>query len=229
MHPNPWTPAGRPGDHLRAPGVVLHRWCPADAGGLLAVVERSRDHLMPFMPWARRYDAASAAEYLRGCEAAWTDREHFDYRIAAADGSERILGCTSLMARIGPGALEIGYWVRGDRVRRGIATHAAAALTVAGLALPGVDRIEIHHDVANAASAGVPIRLGYRWGGECDRLPGRNPDGEASAETGRLAVWVLARSELPGSAAAGLVARGDQSGQSSGQVWTGSPDAESSR
>lgn len=47
------------------------------------------------------------------------------------------------MARIGPGGLETGYWVHQAHTRRGLATAAAAALTDAALALPGIDRVEI--------------------------------------------------------------------------------------
>ena len=65
------------------------------------------------------------------------------------------------MARIGDGGLEIGYWVHPGFTGRGVATAAAAALTEAALALPGIDRVEIHHDILNLASGRVPAKLGY--------------------------------------------------------------------
>ena len=43
----------------------------------------------------------------------------------------------------GDGAFEIGYWVRADAVRQGIATRVAGALTRVGIELAGADRIEI--------------------------------------------------------------------------------------
>ncbi len=43
----------------------------------------------------------------------------------------------------------------------GIATTAVAMLTDAAFALPGITRVEIHHDRANEASAGIPRTLGY--------------------------------------------------------------------
>ena len=61
------------------------------------------------------------------------------------------------MSRIGPGGLEIGYWVHRACTRRGLATAASAALVEAAFGLPGVDRIEIVHDELNVASAGVPL------------------------------------------------------------------------
>ena len=58
--------------------------------------------------------------------------------------------------------LEIGYWVHPDYTARGIATAAAAALTEAAFALPGVDHVEIQHDELNLASGRIPAKLGYK-------------------------------------------------------------------
>lgn len=205
MHETPWPPVTRPGESLRAPGLELHRWRPEDWADLFAVVQHSREHLVQWMPWAQGYDEAAAAEYTRSCETAWAARDHYDYRLAAPDGSARILGSASLMARLGPGALEIGYWVHADHVGRGVATRAAAALTVAGLTIPGVCRVEIHHDIGNLASGRIPARLGYTRAGEYARIPG-DPEGIAAQACGTLAVWVLRSDELADSSAARLVA-----------------------
>ena len=47
--------------------------------------------------------------------------------------------------------------------RKGIATEISSALTTAAFTVPYIDRVEIHHDKANVASAGVPRRLGYTF------------------------------------------------------------------
>ena len=59
----------------------------------------------------------------------------------ATDGS--IVGGTGLHPRIGPGACEIGYWIRKEAVGRGFATEAAAV-------------------VANVQSGRTPSRLRCR-------------------------------------------------------------------
>lgn len=72
-----------------------------------------------------------------------------------------IVGGCGLHWRIGPDGLELGYWTRAAYLRCGIATAVARVLTDAALALPGITHVEIHHDKANQASAGVPAKLGY--------------------------------------------------------------------
>lgn len=197
-----WAPAGWPAETLTSGGLVLHRWRASDAPALLAAVDSSLDHLRPWMPWAARYDGSAAADYTQNCETAWRAREHFDFRITTAETEAGgVLGSASLMARVGPGALEVGYWVRRDWARLGLATRAAAALTAAGFALPGVERVEIWHDVCNTASAGIPRRLGFTRGGDCCRIPGASPEGVAAAETGLLSLWVMALDDFAGSPA----------------------------
>jgi ribosomal-protein-serine acetyltransferase len=99
------------------------------------------------------------------------------------------VGSAGLMARIGPGGLEIGYWVHPSWTGRGVATSAAAALTDAALSLPDVDRVEIHHDEANKASGRVPEKLGYELVGE---VPS-SPDMIAPGDSGTVKVWRITR------------------------------------
>jgi RimJ/RimL family protein N-acetyltransferase len=103
-----------------------------------------------------------------------------------------VIGGFGLHRRIGPGGIEIGYWVHVDYAGQGYATTAAQALTQAGLALDDVTRVEIHTDEANVKSAAIPRRLGYRL----DRVFEREP--EAPAECGRIQVWITGQGGPPG-------------------------------
>ena len=76
------------------------------------------------------------------------------------------VGSTGFHRRRGPGVLEIGYWVHVDHTRKGFATEIAASLTSVAFTVPDIERVEIHHDKANIASAGVPRSLGYTFAGE---------------------------------------------------------------
>ena len=110
--------------------------------------------------------------------------------MTAADDERTVIGGTGLHPRIGPGALEIGYWVRADRVRRGVATATARLLTIAALGLDGIDRVEIHHDRANLASAAVPRRLGFTF------IEERPDEVEAPGEEGIEWVWRASTANL---------------------------------
>lgn len=166
--------------------MTLRRTSLADTDGLVEAVNASLEHLRPWMPWAQvAATTESIGGFLAGADASWEARTEFQYLITAAEANSRVvLGCCGLHARLGVGALEIGYWVHVGHVRRGLASAAAATLTRAGLQLPGVSRMEIHCDPANSASAGVPQRLGYRL----DRIETRLP--ATSGETDALMIWI---------------------------------------
>lgn len=179
----------RPPETLSHGQVSLRRWRPGDAAALLAAVIESQEHLRPWMPWADSYDADNAAEFLRDCDANWASGEGFAYAIVVGD---QIVGSAGLHDRIGAGGFEIGYWVHSGWTGRGIATDATAALTDAALELPGIDRVEIHHDAANEASGRIPAKLGYVRLGE---RPTRDLWPAAPGDTGTDVVWQLTRSQ----------------------------------
>jgi len=172
-----------PAEVLSHGQVTLRRWRRDDAAGLLAAIIESQEHLRPWMHWADGYDRDRAAMYLRECQAEWASGDAFAYAVIVAD---QIVGSAGLHNRVGHGGLEIGYWVRAGWTGRGIATDAAAALTAAALALPGIDRVEIHHDAANPASGRIAAKLGYARLGE---RPTRDLWPRAPGETGTDVVW----------------------------------------
>ena len=66
-------------------------------------------------------------------------------------GAQVVGGC-GFHDRAGPNTLEIGYWVHVDHLRQGYATEMARSLTSAAFTVPGIERVEIHHDKANTRS-----------------------------------------------------------------------------
>jgi len=84
------------------------------------------------------------------------------YIFAAFDRSDSsLIGGVGLYPRVGPDALEIGYWIRRARAGSGFATEASQALTHVGFSIADIARIEIHISPANLSSARVPEKLGY--------------------------------------------------------------------
>jgi len=178
-----------PPDELEAGPVVLRRYEGGELSALREAVETSLDHLRPWMPWASVEPLEEGlAEFVQRSAAEFRSGENFTYAIWDANGSE-LVGSTGLHPRLGPGALEIGYWVRLSWTRRGVATVAARALTDAAFGLADIEEVRIHCDEANVASASVPRRLGYRLRRIVDDEP------TAPADTGRSMEWVVTRGD----------------------------------
>ena len=172
MMPDPRTPAYR----IQTPRLIIRCWEPADAALLNAAVDVSTEHLRPWLPWAW-YDPAPLAEkieLLRRFRGQFDLGQDFIYGIFNADESS-VIGGTGLHMRLGPQAREIGYWLHVDHLGQGYATEATAALTKVAFEIDRVERVEIHCDPENRASAKIPAKLGYRHEATRRRLPlGRN-------------------------------------------------------
>jgi len=174
----------RPDEVIEIGAATLRRYRADDLDALLEAVGDSYDHLRAWLPWVTGYSRESEAEFLAGADRGWRDGTVYNWAIIA-DGV--LAGGISLMTGIGAGGLEIGYWVRSGYTRRGLATAAAAAMVEQAFRLPGVDRVEILHDELNAASGGVPRKLGFT---EAGRRPLEIPP---PAGTGIGVVWRLLR------------------------------------
>lgn len=188
-------PAPFPPEQIDGGLLVLRRMRPDDAVDIARAVAASMDHLRPWMPWATAEAASPGAQLARAAEAGelWESGSDFIYSIQPA-GESAVAGQVGMHRRVGDGGIEIGYWVAASHVRRGLATAAVRALTPVALGLPGVARVEIHCDEANAASAAIPRRLGYRL----DRIDVIEP--EAPGECGRRMIWVTDRATPSGPA-----------------------------
>jgi RimJ/RimL family protein N-acetyltransferase len=179
-------------DVLRAGPVELRRWRPAFADALIPVIALSFAELQLWMDWAQ---VMPAVEDLRSVletgEAAFDTDQEWNYTVYEPV-TDTLVGGAGLGRGVDPLALNIGYWTRSDRTGRGYATAAARALTeVAFTLIPDIQRVEIHMDKANAGSAAVPRKLGYRLDHEEVRQV------EAPGHTGHGFVWVLDRPSPP--------------------------------
>ena len=183
-------------ERIEGEGLVLRRWRPSDAEALACAVAESVDHLRPWMAWvaAEPQTVEQRRELFARWEQEWSEGGDSVFAILVDD---RVAGGCGLHRRRGPHALEVGYWVHPAFLRRGIATKAARLLTDAAFSVPGITCVEIHHDKANAASAHVPRRLGFRFVGE-------SPDErEAPAELGIDCTWRMEREHWERRRAAG--------------------------
>jgi RimJ/RimL family protein N-acetyltransferase len=194
--------AGPPAPYrIETERLVIRCYEPRDAEPLKAAIDSSLEHLQAWMPWAygEPQTVEQKLELVRSFRSSFDSGESFTYGLFSADESE-VLGGSGLMPRVGPGGLEIGYWIRASATRRGIATEAVAAQTRAGFEVCQADRIEIRIDPANAASLGVPRKLGFPEEATLRRrLPSR--DGEALRD---VTIFTMFREEFDPGIAAGL-------------------------
>jgi RimJ/RimL family protein N-acetyltransferase len=151
-----------PPQELRLPGFVLRAWTPAHAASLRAALVASDTHLRAWTPWVvdGKVPGQSLEERLALHATAFASGTEWVYGLFS-DGGEVLGGC-GLYPRVGPGAVELGYWLAAGHTGRGLATRASAALTEVAFASPAIDHVEIRCDRRNVASARVPERLGYR-------------------------------------------------------------------
>jgi len=197
-HPHPRHRPARPTDSTQRPTLgaaaplperietdgplVIRRWLVSDADALGRAITESADHLRPWMAWMAQEPLT--IEQRRALIGGWEEeRARRGDVYLGVFGHDRVAGSCGLHRRRGPGTLEIGYWIHSALLRQGVATSVAELLTDAALAVPGITRVEIHHDKANRASAAIARRLGYRFVGE-------GPDERAApAEVGVDWTW----------------------------------------
>jgi RimJ/RimL family protein N-acetyltransferase len=177
-------------DVLPAGPIELRRWDPAYAAGLCAAVADSLPELRPWMPWAQEEPTVEAlVDILAEGDAKFAADAEWQFVMVEPDGG-RIVGATGLHRRAGPTTVEIGYWVRTDATRRGVATMVSRALTTAAFVhLDAIDEVEIRMDAGNRRSAAVPPRLGFRHTGDVDHPI------DAPGQCGRWMVWTMARAD----------------------------------
>ncbi|MBJ7608341.1 MAG: GNAT family N-acetyltransferase [Candidatus Dormibacteraeota bacterium] len=168
--------------------LTLRGWHPDDAPALAAAVADSIDHLRPWMPWIafEPVPIEQRRALLQRWAADWTDGG--DLVCGLFLGPE-VVGGGGLHRRIGPGGLDIGYWIHAAHLHRGYATRMAAGLISLAFTLADVSFVEVHHDAVNVASEAVPRRLGFVLVGDEVR------ERQAPAETGVGRVWRMQRDE----------------------------------
>jgi RimJ/RimL family protein N-acetyltransferase len=180
-------------DALTAGPVQLHRWQEHQLDDLMAAIELSFTELNRWMPWAESMPSAEAELAVLTTGVCAFDHDHEWQYLVRELASGDLVGGVGLHRRVGLTALEVGYWIRSDRTGRGYATAAACALTSAAFAhVPGVDRVEIHTDAANLASAAIPPKLGFALA----RIESGPP--QTRGATGKILIWEAERCWWPG-------------------------------
>ncbi|MFU8887331.1 MAG: GNAT family N-acetyltransferase [Trueperaceae bacterium] len=135
-----------------------------DADALHALIERDRERLGRWLPWAGSQTLEGTRGFIEG--RALT-------AIAQADGFEagvwwrgRLVGMVGIHAvRRQPRRGSIGYWLAREAEGHGLMTRAVRAVVAKGFGDLGFERLDIRADVENVRSRALPQRLGFRFEG----------------------------------------------------------------
>jgi RimJ/RimL family protein N-acetyltransferase len=150
----------------------------------------SFDELHRWMIWCQTIPTREEIlAFLIEDEAAFDADERWGYSLFECASGE-LVGSAGLRraSATDTDAVEIGYWVRSDRTKRGYASTAAQAFVDAGIAcIPGITKIRISMDPTNAASVAVPRKLGFRFIGEMPR------EVVVEGHSGSSALWEMDR------------------------------------
>jgi len=145
---------------VETPRLVLR--CPevADVPAIHEGLLESLDSLRPWMPWVAG-EPSSLDERIRvvqGLRSGFDRGEDFPYMVFAADDG-RFVGGMGLHPRVGPGGLELGYWIRSAEQGHGLAAEGAGALLRAAFEQMNAARVEIRIEPENEASRRVVAKL----------------------------------------------------------------------
>ena len=137
---------------LRAPDAI-------DAEAIAGAVNSSLSHLSRFLDWATEPTTVDNQAVRQAIA-----REAFDaggdamYTVFEGD---EVVGAIGLHRRLGPDALEIGYWLRVGAEGRGIMTSAVRRAAALAFEVDRVERVVIVCHPDNVRSAAIPARLGF--------------------------------------------------------------------
>ena len=141
--------------------VLLRPYQAGDGQALFEAVDKSREHLLPWMPWGGQHGSVADSEtWVRKAQAKWILRE--DLGLGVWDrATGRYLGGSGLhQIDWDVPSFEIGYWLRRTAVGNGYMTEAAWMLCRFAFEEMSAQRVFIRCAAANHRSA-VRFRRGW--------------------------------------------------------------------
>ena len=142
--------------------VVVRPFRVGDGQALWEAVEESREHLLPWLPWAKGHQTPADSEaYARKKQADWLLREDFSLGIWE-QGTVRFLGGSGLHAtQWDVPAFEIGYWLRKSAEGHGFMTETVCLVCQLAFDTLKANRVYIRAETLNNRSTAIPRRLGF--------------------------------------------------------------------
>jgi ribosomal-protein-serine acetyltransferase len=147
-----------------ADGAQLRPLEPWQAEEFLAHLDRARDTVDPWIPWATLSTDLRSARRTLQRYADMTARDEGRIYGIWLDGT-LVGGCMFVSFDTKTGICEVGCWLEPAGTGRGLVTRAVGVLVDWAMRTRGMDRVEWHCRPDNVASSNVARRLGMRLEG----------------------------------------------------------------
>jgi len=139
---------------------------PSDTAELWQVIEASRSHLNPWLPWVPyNVDEPSTRRFVEACAAEWDSGRalRFVIRDRVSGALAGVVGLES-MVHIHR-SCELGYWLRREAEGKGLMTESCAEVLRLAFENLGVHRIRVAAATGNHRSLAVIWRLHFKFEG----------------------------------------------------------------
>ena len=155
-------------ERIEGKRVVLRPYVPSDAQALFRLINASRAHLFPWLPWAdsahRTLDDTKA--FIANATAWWMLRTNliagiFDRKSGRLLGGSGLHACKGASIDWDIPAMMIGYWIGKQHEGKGYVAEAVGLLARVAFDQFKVKRLEIRCDDQNVRSAHVMERAGF--------------------------------------------------------------------
>lgn len=145
---------------IQSERLVLEPASTSHGPEMVMAIERSVDHLLPWLAWVEGNSLEHTLAHLTDSELAWQRGTAYGFAIHR-DGN--VVGSIEVrLSRSNPAEGNIGYWVAATAARQGVCTEAGGALVEFCFHTLGLERLELRAHVDNIASRRVAEKLGMR-------------------------------------------------------------------
>lgn len=149
--------------HPLMPGVRLRLPEESDAEPMYAVVERNREYLARWMPWAQTETLEDARAFIRLTRRQIADNNGLQTLIDVDGAPGGMIGLVGITWK--DRTTELGYWLAAEHQGRGIMTAAVRAYADYAFGTLGLNRVALVAGVENHRSRAVAERAGFRQEG----------------------------------------------------------------
>jgi ribosomal-protein-serine acetyltransferase len=139
--------------------LTLAATCVDHGDALWAAVQASIAELRLWMPWATDPHHSDTLAFAIAAEKQWDAGTSWNFTIIENEDVIGSVGLDNYDAAVN--ACNLGYWLRTDRVGRGLMTEAAARAVTFGFDDVGLHRLELRAACDNLDSVRVAEKLGF--------------------------------------------------------------------